>query len=277
MIRGRFPALAVTAAICVLALAPSSALATTQTAAAGPVSATFSFTFHPAVNDYTGLRLKITRAGATAYDQAVASRFCASPFCWPGAPPQGHSSSVQVRDLDPGGELEVLLELYSGGAHCCVIEQVFSFDSAASTYLKTERNFGDYGAALKDLRHDGVLDFVSGDDSFAYAFTDFADSGLPIQILTFHARRFVNVTRHFPKLIARDAAHWLRAFKANLANGVGFIAAWAADEELLGHSKLVKDTLARELKAGHLRGTFESGSRFVRDLNRFLRRRHYLP
>jgi hypothetical protein len=57
---------------------------------------------------------------------------------------------------------------------------------------------------------------------------------------------------------------------------VGVIAAWAADEDLLGHTRLVSRYLHRQAAAGHLHSSFGAGGpRFVAKLQRFLRRRGY--
>ena len=190
---------------------------------------------------------------------------------------------MRVVDIEHDGQPDVVLELYSGGAHCCSIDQVFSWQPAAMTYVETQRDFGDPGARIVDLRRNGRYEFLTADDSFAYEFTDFAASGLPIEILTFSGRRFHNVTRDYPKLIARDAATWLKAFKSmssqHYADSVGVIAAWAADEDLLGHSKLVGRYLAQQQRAGHLNSSEPgepSGAKFVAMLQRFLRQHGYL-
>ncbi|MBV8432137.1 MAG: hypothetical protein JO244_13300, partial [Solirubrobacterales bacterium] len=229
-----------------------SAQATTQTAQSGPVSASFTFTGH--YPSYSGERLQISQSGTVLYDQPVVSSLCASQ-CAPGAPsPQ--QPSVHVLDLEHTGQPDVLLDLFSGGAHCCSIEQVFSFDPGTMTYVKTERDFGDPGEEIVDLGHNGRYEFLTADDSFAYEFTDFAASGLPIQILTFANRRFTDVTRSYPRLVAKDAARWRRVFRSlghdHYADSVGVAAAWAADEALLGHVRLVNRFLASQARAGHL-------------------------
>jgi hypothetical protein len=255
--------------ICLLLLgaAPAAAVAKTETASSGNVSASFSY-------DGSGLsatneRLSIARNGVTVYDQPVTANtqngVC--PPCAPGYP----SPSVRVLDLGASGEPEVVLGLYTKGAHCCTIEQVYSFDPTTNTYVKTERNFGDPGATIKDLGHNHHFEFVSADDNFAYQFTDYAASGLPIQIWRVGNARFVDITRRYPKLIRKDAALWWREYKRNPSDNLGVIAAWAADEDLLGHSKLVTRTLATELRHGHLQG----GKGFVRHLTRFLRQHGY--
>jgi hypothetical protein len=258
-----------------LVAAPAAARATTESASSGAVSATFSY--HGRVPEITGETLAIARSGRVVYRARVsAPPYCpVSHPCWPLA--SGRRASLHVLDLEPGGQPDVILDLFSGGAHCCTIEQVFSFDSGTGTYVPTTRDFGDPPAPIEDLGHNGRYEFVTADDSFAYRFTDFAGSGLPLEILTFAHRRFTNVTRRYPKLIARDAASFLRAFKHDLADGDGLIAAWAADEDNLGHEALVSSTLAKELKAGALHGAvYPRGGKFVSALQRFLRREGYV-
>lgn len=262
----------------VLVFAPA-AWARSETASSGGVSATF--TFQGTAPNYKDERLEISSAGTTVYNEPVVSSFCLTS-CAPGSE-GGSRSSVHVLDLEPGGQPDVVLDLFSGGAHCCSIEQIFSFNPATTTYVRTQRNFGDPGARISDLGHNGRLEFLTADDSFAYEFTDFAASGLPIQILTFSQGHFTNVTRSYPKLIASDAATWLKAFKSmageHYQDSVGVIAAWAADEDLLGHSKLVSSYLAQQAKAGHLNSALdpgESGKKFISKLQKFLRSHGYV-
>ena len=266
------------AAVC-LAAAPA-ALATTQTAHAGIVTATF--TFQGKVPNFHGLRLTIARGGTVVYDQPVVAKACAT-LCWPG-PITGGRTAVQVVDLEHTGDPDVVLDLYSGGAHCCNVVQVFSYDPGTMTYGEAERDFGDPDARIVDLRHNGRFEFLTADDSFAYAFTDFAASGLPIEILTFAGGHFTDVTRGYPALVAKDARFWLKAFDGlasdHYSDSVGVIAAWAADEDLLGNSRFVGTYLEKQLKLGHLTvpaGSFSpGGKRFITHLMRFLRNHGYL-
>jgi hypothetical protein len=262
-----------------LLLGAPAALATTQTAQSGNVNATF--TFSGSYPDFSGLQLTIAQGSTLLYDEPVVSKLCGA-YCAPGSA-SGKTSSVHVLDLEHDGQPDVLLDLYSGGAHCCWIEQIFSFDPGTMTYVMTQHDFGDPGEEVVDLRDNGHLEFLTADDWFAYEFTDFAASGLPIEILTFSDRHFSNVTRQFPKLVARDAAGWMKAFnsmaKQHYSDSVGVVAAWAADEELLGHAKLVNSFLATQLKAGHLNSALSpeepGGAKFVAKLRKFLRTHGY--
>lgn len=271
--------LVITVVLAVSGLAAPAALATTQQSRSGAVSARFSFTGH--YPQYKGLRLRIAQSGKVLYDKKVSSPTCGR-FCAPGATGR-HASSVHVIDLEHTGRPDVVLDLFSGGAHCCSIEQVFSFDPGTMTYVKTERNFGDPGERIEDLGHDGRFEFVTADDAFAYTFTDFAASGLPVQILTFSGRRFHDVTDSYPALVRKDAAVWRKAFKGmarqHYADSVGLIAAWAADEYRLGNKAMADRYLHKQALAGHLKSalgpTEPQGLKFVAVLQRFLRRHGY--
>jgi hypothetical protein len=137
---------------------------------------------------------------------------------------------------------------------------------------------------LVKLGANGSFDLLSADDVFAYAFTDFAASGMPIEILSFSHEAFHNVTRSFPELIAKDANQWMNAFKSQATthyqDSVGLVAAWSADEDMLGHSNVVARFLATEAKAGHLNSALlpvtSSDQKYVIALQKFLRKHGYL-
>jgi hypothetical protein len=254
--------------------------AATQFASSPQVVATFSY--RGTYSTSRDLRLVIRVDGVVRYDQPVSARFCGHG-CWPDTSVQGRPA-VHARNLGPGNHRDVELDLYSGGAHCCTVEQVFIYGAKSKKYVKAERVFGDPSAPLVDLGHDGRYEFESADDAFAYRFTDFAASGLPVEVIAFSHHRFHDVTARYPTLVAHDAHKWLTAFRANAAqhysDSVGLAAAWAADEDLLGHTALVTRFLDQQAAAGHLNsalGTLEpNGRAFVVALDRFLRRQGYL-
>jgi hypothetical protein len=260
--------------VALLTLSASAWAETSQTASAGGVTATFSYSGSGITVSNPNLR--IIRGGQPSYDQPVYSPQCGNQ-CGPGAF-GAHQSSVRVIRLAAGGQPDVILELFSGGANCCFTDQVFSYSGATHSYVKTEQDFASAGAQLRRLGSARRWRFLSGDDAFKYEFTDGADSADPIQIWSFSGLAFHNVTRSYPKLIAADAARWLKLFTHHISNGVGLIAAWAADEELLGHDKLVQSTLAAETRHGDLRDGDNGGAtgrRFITKLNRLLRQLGY--
>jgi hypothetical protein len=71
----------------------------------------------------------------------------------------------------------------------------FSLRPGTKTYAKTERNFGDPGEQIVDLGHNRRYEFLTAEDSFAGTFTDYAASGLPVQILTGGKKFVANLQR----------------------------------------------------------------------------------
>jgi hypothetical protein len=240
---------------------------------------------HPALSDGvsaslnaagspSALTLTITRNGQVAYHQRVRASGC--PGCSAVAVPPG-KQSLHVLDLESDSQPDVVVGLFSGGANCCFIDQVFSLDRGTMTYVKTQHDFLNAGAALTRL--DGRWVFKSGDSRITEAgFTDTADSGTPIQIWRFSGRGFTDVTRQYPKLIRADAAMWLRLFNHHLSNGVGLIAAWAADEDLLGRAAMVNTTLKSLAAQQKLRTPLSlpsSETQFITQLQKLLHKLGY--
>jgi hypothetical protein len=235
----------VVALLAVLVVA-APAVAETETASLGTVSATFSYT---KVDDfqYSGMDVQITRAGTVAYTGVASSPDCATPYCAPGGIVD--KGSLRVVDLDGDGEPEVTVDLYTGGAHCCVVAEILRWTGNA--YVSTTRNFADFGYTL-----DGGT-FVTGDARFGYAFASFADSAMPVRLLTFRAGRWSDVTATHPETLRADAARWMKEYKKRRkgTRALGMLSAWAADEYRLGPSRraLVDRFLTSELRAGRLR------------------------
>jgi hypothetical protein len=254
--------------------------AATQTVTKENVTATL--TYHGIYPLSQHPHLKISLDGKVVYDQSVTSAWCGKE-CSPNVI-AGVKKVVHIVHLEKSGPPSVVLDLYSGGAHCCAIEQVYFFKSNSAVIEKFERDFGDPGVRLVKLGAGGSFDMLSADDAFAYAFTDFAASGMPIEILNFSHDAFHNVTRSFPDLIAKDATQWMNAFKSQASthyqDSVGLVAAWAADEDMLGHSEVVARFLAIESKAGHLNSALTpatpSDQKYVIALQKFLRKHGYL-
>jgi hypothetical protein len=256
-----------------LAVVPASALAGTQSASKDGITATL--TFKGSDFQTTDLNLEIVRRGVTAYDKAVKSNDCYSSCS-----PLNSSGSVHILALQPGiAEPNVLVDMYSGGAHCCQIEQVFTYSATTKTYSEVQRDFGNYGEEL--VKSEGIWLFKSENNDFAYEFTDYAASGAPLQLFKFSdARKFVNVTHQHDKMIAADAKLWLKAYRSeapHYSDSVGLIAAWAADEDELGKSVYVSKFLQQQAAKHHLNSAIAaSGEKFIKALDKFLRQEGYL-
>jgi hypothetical protein len=267
-----------TVVVAAIAVATASAATVSRSRSVSRDGTTATIRYHRATINgpvpFSDLRLAISRDGRRLRDGPVRSAFCRT-LCWPalvpGVPP------LRVVDLEPGGSPDVVLNLYSGGAHCCYITQVYRF--AAGRYARVEHDFGDPGATFERLGPRFV--FFSADDRFAYRFEPFAFSAFPVQIWTFARGRFADVTRDYPRLVAVDAHQQWLSFAANdpQGTGLGFLAAWAADQDLLGRSALVARRLATLRSEGRLRSTLPftpHGAAFIAALQRFLGKAGYL-
>jgi len=254
------------------------ASAATFTSRLGTVSATL--TYQGSATNPRGTTITVTNAGHVVYRAAVATPLCGT-MCWPQAAYYPSTANpTRVVRLEPGSP-DVVVGLYSGGAHCCFVDLVLE-PSSPGKYKATSLNLGDPGARLESLPGNPYVAFVTADDSFAYEFTDYAASGLPIKILRVTSHRVVDVTRHYPQSIRVDANQWLRAFYAQASShyddSVGVIAAWAADEYLLGRSAAANRFLDQQAAAGHLNSLLNPSIKamaFVSALQKFLARAGY--
>jgi hypothetical protein len=228
------------------------------------------------VPTYTGLRLSVQHLGKVVFDMPVKSSLFPS-----GAKTAGglKPSSVSFHDLNGDGTPELVLVLWTGGAHCCYLDQIFDFTHRPAR--KTEIDFRDSGAQTKI--DNGRVILQSADDRFDYVFTDYADSASPIQIWQYRSDRLVDTTRSFPGLIGTDAARWwsryLTTRTSTKDNDVrGILAAWAADESLLGDGAAAQRRLLQIAASGDLDHGAGSpkGTAYVASLWKFLGSHGYL-
>lgn len=185
--------------------------------------------------------------------------------------------TVAARDLDGDGEPEVIVSLSSGAAYCCTWWRLYRFQG--DRYVPRLRWWGDINAvpALRDLDHDKRLELVSVDDRFSKLAPHVA-AAYPIQIWHYSRNGFTNVTRAYPDRIAAHAAElWARYRRAN-GPARYVLAAWAADQYLLGRKPDADRTLDDALAKGDLDDYLQapaSAAAFVKMLRSFLRSNGY--
>jgi hypothetical protein len=269
------------AALAALALPGAAAAddAGSATASSGAVQATL--TWKAAELGAADPHLVVVRAGATLFD---GSPVASSDSCRQGgcsyAPSGKRDGPLQVRDLNGDGEPEVLVDAYSGGAHCCALTEILRFTGSA--YSTLEAFWGNTGYDLSDLDGDGRPEFVGSDDVFAGAFTSYAASFFPPLVLDYDAAAkggFRDVTRGFPSLVRknlRQALHSLRQARRRHYETLGIVAAYVADLYLLGRGREVRPYLKRARRRGDLRTIAGRAARsYDRELLAFLRKQGY--
>ena len=103
-------------------------------------------------------------------------------------------ATVQINDatgLDPltgqdiigEGHPSVIVQTYSGGAHCCF--STYAYDLGPTLSLVLQTPMSNCGGEFRDLDGDGVYEYVTCDDSFAYGFCPFAGSPMVLVIMQY--------------------------------------------------------------------------------------------
>lgn len=267
-----------------------------ETAQAGSVQA--ELFYHATTGQFgaTVIRdesLKIIRQGIVLYDGPLPRLDeMACPPCEPFPVDAGSYHRVralQVQDLEANGEPDVVLNVSNEGNICCGYTVVYSYRPASSSYAAAVEDWGDWGTDAppqRDLDHNGVLEWVGGDARFRYAFDCGGCSWYPIQIWRFQSGRFVDVTRSYPRLVARDAAKIYRFYLAHRLGAPAFggvrgaLAAYLADEYSLGRGAAGWRVLNAAARHGYLGrgapGYSDTPAKYLRKLRTFLRRLRYI-
>jgi hypothetical protein len=210
-------------------LAPvASAKRVVETVFQGHLSASLSYDPQKGNPSATGLHIRIRRSGKVVVDRDI-------PYGTVPARDLPKKKSLALKNVDGDSRPEILLDTFTGGAHCCFKTDVYDYVSAKK-YRRVVINWRDAGYNLRDL--DGVkpLEFVSADARFAYEFVPYAFSGFPTRIFHFTGGHFKSVTKSFPATVKRNAKFWYdKADSAGAKEPVrGYLAAYAADKALLG-------------------------------------------
>ncbi len=255
----------------------------TETAFAGNVEAQLDYV--RMVDDsgfthYEGLRITIRRGGQPI--PSTPPHPGSIDGLWPGYAWKQDAKSIQVQDLDKDGEPEVTVDINSGGVHCCA--ELWAYRFTGSSYVSAAIGTGSSPYTERDLNRDSKPEWVTADPRFEYLFTSFAGSGVPLRVYTYTGGRFALVTRSYPALVRADAARWWRIYlrgrtqPAGARDVRGFLAAWAADEYLLGKGAKVWPALNASLRRGELNGLRilgPTGASYITKLRRELRKLGY--
>jgi hypothetical protein len=239
------------------------------------VKAELSYTKHESPNTWNNLHLWITRQGKRM-EAPSPERFKGDTKISALEKPQ-----LNVIDLEGDRDPEVIVTLFTGGAHCCNYSLIYYFNPQANQYQVLKQKWGNLGfnpKDLKDLDGDGHLELVTVDDRFAYAFSSYVSSYPPILILSYQQGKFINVTRKYPKLVRKNAAEAWESYKLNIKSQLlpsdpgesvrPPLAAYLALKSLLGEKK----EGWQRVKAAY---NLPDRNKFFQELDKFLRENGY--
>jgi hypothetical protein len=165
-----------------------------------------------------------------------------------------------------GSTTVALIGVTSAFNQCCFLLDTY----APGVQPRSALQDGLVDPRLRALAGQPVI--VTGDGGFLARFTDYADSAAPLRVLTVRNGRQRDVTDNYPSQLRREANRWRNLFDRQPSHGLGFLAAWAADQERLGHDSQVWSTLQQLDDAGSLGGMagWPRGQAFISALKSFL-------
>ena len=210
-----------------VSLLPQAAIAETVTAESGEVEAELSYQPGEGGICVSDIRLQISRDGDRVLDQEITDEAA----CRVG------EDMLKVQNLDSDDEPEVVLDAYTGGAHCCTYSMIYRYSAEPEGYTSIEHQWGNAGYRLQDLDSDGTVEFVSADDRFAAAFSSYAGSSFPPQIWHYQQGQLVDVTRRYRQTVYDRAFQIWQAYGEAQQRGYevkGHLAAYLAAKYLLG-------------------------------------------
>jgi hypothetical protein len=149
----------------------------------------------------------------------------------------------------------VMIEGFTGGAHCCETPVIYLYNQAVNKYVKVvdmsptnykdPHAFDDNGGFIPKVVGHQVL-LQTGDDAFDYTFGCYACGIDPLVLDSVDFSGLTDVTPQHPPLLEADArADWKYVQESVKAEGgadarvipypFAFLAPWVADECALGH------------------------------------------
>jgi hypothetical protein len=107
-------------------------------------------------------------------------------------------------DLTGYGKPDVILNEWSGGAHCCYQFHVLELGNTVRQITTIDAEDSDY-AHFEDLDHKGIYEFLGWDFTFSYWHTSFEGSPAPKIILRFNGKNYALAPSRMAKpLPSRD-------------------------------------------------------------------------
>ena len=114
-------------------------------------------------------------------------------------------AGIELMDLDSDGTAEVVVQTFTGGAHCCLAITTYTWQAEQFTPIYFGYLDGG-GGEFKDLDGDGRMEFVTLDNAFFYRFSSYAGSYPPSVILTYDQGEYRDTTTQFTSYLEDTAA-----------------------------------------------------------------------
>ncbi len=137
-------------------------------------------------------------------------------------------------DLDHDGYEDLLLRVFTGGAHCCYEYHVFSL--AKILKKMGDLKFGDCGdkIQLKDLNGDGTMEIITCSAAFTYLKNiPYSNSPMPPDIFGLEGGKYIRQSSRYPAIFEQDLVAQKDSLKQNGYSDEGVIQV-VVDQLILG-------------------------------------------
>ncbi|GGR05646.1 hypothetical protein [Deinococcus ruber] len=128
--------------------------------------------------------------------------------------------STELQPLRPGGLPELVITLFSGGAHCCTTTLIYTQDNGRLENIGRLEQ-GNYPASFRDLNKDGTKEIMFYSDSLAYYDWSFASSPAIGGVLGWDGLRLADRTRAYAYIPGNLAADYLKQLQAAMKTSSG--------------------------------------------------------
>lgn len=105
-------------------------------------------------------------------------------------------------DINNNGIPDIVINTFTGGAHCCSSTIAYDLGATPIEILRTRES--NYAGYFEDINSDGLQDFITADDIFAYAYCPYAFSPAVRVILMYDSAvgRYVPMSKFYPEQYA---------------------------------------------------------------------------
>jgi hypothetical protein len=125
---------------------------------------------------------------------------------------------ISLEQFQPGGNKYYLFQLFSGGAHCCT--SLLISEIRDNKFIVLDSGFyGNSGYVVEDLNKDGLKEIISGNDMFAYAFTNYSETRFPLRVEKFENGKLVNITGNFRDDLIMEVGYFEEDLNEIIKNG----------------------------------------------------------
>jgi len=131
---------------------------------------------------------------------------------------EGIEFIIKRIDLNGDKKSELLINAFTGGAHCCD-EYMVVYGDEANPRVSGIISTNDIPFDIRDLNGDGIKELITANTNLAYEFTSFAASQFPVVIYHFRDGKFTVVTQQFPEALQNDYNEYKALYEAMIQSG----------------------------------------------------------